>query len=76
MIDWYRLGEGNLKQMGLLATERGLAIIIAHTEAPLSGLVKELKMMGSEIGEIFDHLQLENSSGHECSSIGKLCSLR
>lgn len=27
-------------------------------------------------GNASDHLQLENSSGHECSSMGKLCSLR
>lgn len=67
--------------MGLSARRRdkGLATTLAHTEAPLSGQVAkvEVEMAGSKWeGKAFDHLQLENSSGHECSSIGKLCSLR
>lgn len=74
MIDWYRLREGSLKQMSLLARRRnnGLATMLAHTEASPSGQVTEVEV---EM-KMFDHLQLENSSGHECSSIGKLCSLR
>lgn len=41
MIDWYRLREGSLKQMGHTAKRRhkGLATILAHTETPLIGQV-------------------------------------
>lgn len=37
MIDWYRLREGSHKQMGLSARRRnkGLATMLAHTDAPL-----------------------------------------
>lgn len=52
MIDWYRLREGSLKQMGLLARRRNksLVIMLAHTETPLSGQVTEIEMAGSKIG--------------------------
>lgn len=51
MIDWLRLREGSLKQMGLLARRgnEGLATMSAHTQAPLSGrvTVAEVEMAGS-----------------------------
>lgn len=54
MIDCHRLREGSLKQMGLLARRRnkGLATMLAHTEAPLSGQVTEVEveMAGSKMG--------------------------
>lgn len=58
MIDWYRLREGSLKQMGLLARRRnkGLATTLGHTEARLSGRVTEteVEMAGSKMrGENF-----------------------
>lgn len=46
MIDWYRLREGSLKQMSLLARRRnnGLATMLARTEASPSGQVTEVEV--------------------------------
>lgn len=72
MIYWY-----SLKQMGSLARRMNTGVVTMLAPYSSKATEAELKTTGWKWEEvIFDNLQLENSSGHECSSIGKLCSLR